>query len=102
MKRDWLHVASIERPTVKRVLEVASDVTGLTRAELLANRRWKKLVEARDGAILAAYKLCPVSLTTIGKIVNRDHSTLVYAIKRARENPVSAGICDKIMAELAA
>lgn len=70
------------------VLEVllrvaAKHQTSITK--LLGHRRDKVSARARQEAYSEIYKLGGYSTTAIGKIFNRDHSTIVYGIKRHRQ-----------------
>lgn len=53
--------------------------------KLLGKRRDKISASARQEAYAEIYALGGYSTTAIGKIFNRDHSTIVYGIKRHRQ-----------------
>ena len=53
--------------------------------KLFGKRRDKVSAKARQEAYSEIYALGGYSTTAIGKIFNRDHSTIVYGIKRYKQ-----------------
>lgn len=48
--------------------------------DIVANKRQSKFVNARK-EVCAALKQAGWSFTMIGKYINRDHTTIIYAVK---------------------
>lgn len=72
-------------PTVI-IKDVLARFQGVTLADLKGYRRSRRLVEARYRCIAAINKARPsMSLNTLGRIFNRDHSSIIHALKAAKE-----------------
>lgn len=69
-------------PAVGDIQRAACAYYDVTRAELTGARRWADLVTARWTAIYLAARTTGLSLLTLGRMFNRDHSTLLYALRR--------------------
>lgn len=82
--------------TVTPAKDIASRVAamhGFTLAELAGDRRDRKLIEARFDAIKAVADARPdMSLIRIGKIFNRDHTSILHALRKrgGRKGPDQA------------
>ena len=66
-----------------------SDATGVAQKDLFGPARHRQATEARFAAflVLRERKIAgkPMSTTRIGRVFNRDHSTVVDGLKRGRE-----------------
>jgi len=96
MHRDFMHVASLPlSPGVKRtlgsnkknltadeVIKSVMDTTGIGRVDLLGTSRSKHIVKARHLAMALIRKHCGMSYPQIGRIFNRDHTTILYAVRK--------------------
>lgn len=88
VQRDWLMVSSGQQPSLRTLLLVTSLRTGITMADLKSPRRSRPVVRARMIFIALAKMLTTQSLPQIGRAVgNRDHSTVLHAIRTVAENP---------------
>lgn len=67
------------------IIVAVEATTGLTRREFLSERRGNKLFDARFAVWWLASKLTLLSLAEIGRRTNRDHSTVLWGIRRAEE-----------------
>lgn len=65
---------------------------GFTREDILGPRKFKNLIRARQDCI-AMFRKRGLSTTEIGRIMGRDHSTIVHALQQvaARSVPANAG-----------
>lgn len=71
------------RTPAKEIIRLVAAANGLTTADLLSNRRFKAVVEARFDAIKAVADARPdLSLMQIGKIFGKDHTTIIWALKQ--------------------
>lgn len=71
------------RPTVSEIQQVVSNHYRLSRSELLADRRQRPLVHARQIGMYLARKLTHKSLPDIGRFFGgRDHSTVLHACRK--------------------
>lgn len=89
--RDGFRDGQFVGPKVKaggdRVAVICNDVCaqfGLTKAELTGNRRNYMHVHARRMAALRMSEELGMSLPMIGRILRKDHTTILRAIRRAR------------------
>ena len=70
---------------IKRVIGIASQVTGFNENALTGESRKKHTAHARFIAIKAVKEATGRPLSTIGKAFHRDHSTVAHALNRAAE-----------------
>jgi len=73
-------------PTIHRVQELACEVFSVTREELISPRRSGHIAWARQVAMYLAREHTGTSLPTIGsQFGGRNHTTVLYACRRAAE-----------------
>src|SRR5688500_2722029 len=82
----------IVAPSVTAIQEAVSSVLGISRADLLSAKRTPTVARARHLAMFLARELTPLSLSGIAKEFDRDHSTVIHAIRSVgeRNEPGSA------------
>lgn len=74
---------SAPRITVKDIIDVVSDLSGVTPNDILSMRRDAKSCLARHIAMYLAKKLTVHSLPRIGKLMGgKDHTTVLHGIRR--------------------
>lgn len=72
--------------TVKHVQSVVAGYFDQDVACMMSERRAQAFTEPRHIAMYFCYKLIPVmSLPNVGKYFNRDHTTIMHALKRVKE-----------------
>jgi chromosomal replication initiation ATPase DnaA len=77
-----IDVRSIKTPATEIIEKVAA-FHGLPTEALTGNSRERVIIEARFDAIKAVADTRPdMSLTQIGKIFNRDHTSILHALKQ--------------------
>ena len=81
--------ASLQREAVRRLaIDIIRDVArkhGISVETIKSSTRTKHIVEARHEAMALVYTLRPdLSLPQIGKIFERDHTTILYAVRKAK------------------
>ncbi len=70
--------------TMASILEITQEHYGLKSRELLARTKTRRLVRARQVGMWLARELTDLSLSQIGlHFGGRDHSTVVYSVRRA-------------------
>ena len=72
-----------------RTAEIISAVArsyDITLSDICSHVRRKDLVEARHCAAYLCYTYTEDTLEAIARKMNRDHSTLIYAIRKVRSN----------------
>ena len=66
-----------------RFIDAQCRENGITRKDMLSSSRLKSVTDARHRVIYAAHLAFPrLSLPQLGKRLNRDHTTILYAIRR--------------------
>ena len=70
-----------DAPTLEAIQDAVCAVDGLTREELLSPRRSTRIARSRQLAMYVARELTSLSLAEIARGFNRDHSTVLYAIR---------------------
>jgi len=94
--------AAVFAPTMRSLLIAASQVAGVSVAEIISPRREKRLVRLRQCVMILARKYTPLSFPQIGRnLGGRDHSTIqhtigLYAKKPEMFDKTMQSICDKI------
>ncbi|MEO8092534.1 MAG: chromosomal replication initiator protein DnaA [bacterium] len=68
-------------PSVVTIQEGVSSVLGVPRGELLSTRRTPRVARARQLAMYLTRELTPLSLAQIAREFDRDHSTVLHAIR---------------------
>ena len=91
--------------SVQSVIREVAFRTGTTPDLLKGPRRSRPLAYPRQLAFLLSASLCPhTSIVKISKEFNRDHTTVLYGIKRAqtrlRENPALQKLADEICEQI--
>ena len=57
----------------------------VTKTEVVGKRKFKELVEARYLSIYMIKTKTDMTLKEIGKIFNRDHATIIYAVESIKD-----------------
>jgi chromosomal replication initiator protein len=70
-----------EAPSLEAIQDAVCTINGLTRAELLSGARSPRIAHSRQLAMYLARELTPLSLTEIARGFDRDHSTVLHAIR---------------------
>lgn len=65
---------------VSAIMDVVCDGYGVSRTDLTSHRRGRTLVEARQVAMWLAKMYTAHSLPSIGKIMSRDHTTVLFGV----------------------
>jgi chromosomal replication initiator protein len=74
-------LATADQPSVRAIQDAVASVLGVTREELLSPRRTPKVARARQLAMYLTRELTPLSLAQIAREFDRDHSTVLHAIR---------------------
>jgi chromosomal replication initiator protein len=74
-------VPRAEPPSLSAIQEAVCAVNGLTKEELLSARRSPRIARSRQLAMYMARELTPLSLTEIARGFDRDHTTVLHAIR---------------------
>ena len=72
--------------TVDMIVEAVCATTGLTRRDVFSDRRTDEISRARFTVFWLAGKLTPLSSGALGRLIGgRDHSFVLFGVKRAEE-----------------
>jgi chromosomal replication initiator protein len=69
------------RPTLEQIQDAVCAVHGLSREDLLSPRRSSRIAQARQLAMYLARELTGMSLSEIARAFDRDHTTVLHAIR---------------------
>ena len=73
--------------TIDRILSEVGRTYGVTTADIRSNKRNSSISTARQTSAYVVKEITQISLADIGKeLGNRDHSTIVYAMKQVERN----------------
>jgi chromosomal replication initiator protein len=81
---------AVTAPTVEAIQDSVCSVLGVSKEELLSARRTPRVARARQLAMYLCRELTPLSLAQIAREFDRDHSTVLHAI-RAVESRLEPG-----------
>jgi len=92
-------------PRVDTIQSVVAKKYGISKTDILSQRRHKTVVEARHVAIYIAREMTTQSMPEIGRrFSNRDHTTILHAAKKiariVERDPIFAARIEDIKAEL--
>lgn len=71
---------------IERILMAVSKAYGVSVEDLKSKKKTDSIANARHVAIYVIKKLTDLTLVEIGKIMGRNHSTLLYSIERVETN----------------
>ena len=69
-------------PTIREIQKRTAAATGVPLSDIMSYRRDGPTTRARQIAMYAARLLTPFSLPQIGQAFNRDHTTVLYTVRR--------------------
>ena len=70
---------------VTRATDITAKVFEVPQREILSYIRIPSVTRARQAMYAAIYDACETSYPEMARRLGRDHTTLVYGVKRARE-----------------
>ena len=74
------------RVTGEEILTIVCEMMRVNRREFLSQRRTPHMVRARFIGYRVALEKTTMTVPEIGRVFNRDHSTVSYGIKRVEAN----------------
>ncbi|MGH2952877.1 MAG: chromosomal replication initiator protein DnaA [Solirubrobacterales bacterium] len=93
-----------EAPSLEAIQDAICAAHGLSRSDLLSSRRTSRVARARQLAMYLTRELTPLTLTQIAQAFDRDHSTVIHALRavdgRLEPGSETAAIIHKIRADL--
>lgn len=72
--------------SVFSLLMAVSQKHGVSTDDILGPRRHKRIVAARHELMRRAYSETRLSTTQLGRLLNRDHTVILYACKRTKRS----------------
>lgn len=98
---------SIVKADIESIIKAVARETGVTEAEMCNRGRQREYAEARAIVAWLAYHYTPMTLTSIGKRMRRDHPTAIHYnrmvdswLDEPRRNLRGARITTKLLKEL--
>ena len=84
--------------TVERIIAEVSNLYGVSSEDIRSKKRSQQVSNARKVAIFLVHEITTLTLAAIGEeFGNRDHSTIVYAVKYVQRNmKKDKNLCDAI------
>lgn len=80
------NVIPLERSSIRDMIKATAIQHGTTYEEIVGPRRSKGLTTIRDACVRAAADARPdLSLVSIGKIFNRDHTSIIHSLKKTKK-----------------
>lgn len=77
-------VSSFRKRTVREILKISSDYFGLPQEIIIGPSKPKDVITARQVAMYVSYYYGGASLPQVGVIFNRDHTTVLYAVRKVQ------------------
>ena len=75
---------AVEQRTAKQIIADIAAANGITPSELMGNCRERKFSWPRQEAMHAMRNELDMPLPQIGRIMNRDHTTVIHGIERVQ------------------
>lgn len=98
---------SIVKTDIESIIQAVARETGVTETEMTNRGRHREYAEARAIVSWLAYRYTPITLTSIGKRLGRDHASVIYYnrmvdswLAEPRRNLKGARITTKLKREL--
>ncbi len=82
LERRNVITAPPQQPKLRSIIHAVAEAFGLLEHDLLANRRDMRTVHARQISYLLCKMLTFHSLPVVGKAHKRDHSTILYGVRK--------------------
>jgi hypothetical protein len=76
---------NVEEFTIGSALKAVSEVFGVRKDDLLSPRRAKYITTPRFALMYLGYYMTHNSTTTVGRFLDRDHTTIIHGCRRAIE-----------------
>jgi len=67
---------------IERMLYIVAETVGVRKSDIPGNCRQKDLAAARHLVCYYLYSVFGLSLTKIGKMLNKHHSTVIHALRQ--------------------
>lgn len=85
--RDYLFLATAQpdaavRAKVRDVILHVAKIEGALFAEIVSQRRTKRIAEARQIAMWVSVTICGRTLPEIGRVIGRDHTTILHGARK--------------------
>lgn len=81
-------------PIIRQIQELVARVYDVDRAALLSHQRTKNLAMARGVAIYISRMVTDMSLPELGAVFDRDHTTVLSAVRRITKRRISDSYLD--------
>lgn len=72
--------------TLREIIAQACLAWGVEQHELLSKRQTDKIAVPRHAAVAVTQRLTPLSLPAIGRRFGRDHTTILYAVRKLSDH----------------
>lgn len=73
--------------TPSRVVQIAAECFGVSPDALLSHERCRPLMSYRQVVYAAVKRFCGYSYLSVAAVFHRDHSTVMYGIKKVEGDP---------------
>lgn len=73
-----------EPPSLRALLRVVSELSGFEVAVLIGRQRARYVARPRQVYMLLAKELTQASLPQIGRVIQKDHTTVLYGVRAAK------------------
>lgn len=97
--RDIINDSVPEPITVERVVNEVSRTFGVSVEDIFSKRKSSNIVIARQAAIYILRETTQLSYMAIGKKFGKDHTTILYTIKKMEENILKTNLTLKKLIE---
>ena len=83
------------------IIDIVEHDTGISAFDFMSVRRNKKLSDARLLVYALASDCCPhLSLSSIGRLANKDHTTILKGVPKGRQHPSYALLKETLLSRL--
>ena len=98
----WFSIEADSIHTIENIQRVVAGHYGVTRLDILSSRRPERIVAPRRIAMYLAHKITNHASGAIGRQFDRDHTTILAAVKKVERMMRASGELRAQVAELEA
>jgi chromosomal replication initiation ATPase DnaA len=77
----------VDRPKAAKAIKAVEQVTNYTLLSLQTKAAQRHISEARQIMAYTLYDICGQTFEDVGRMINRNHATVMYCVRQVENNP---------------
>lgn len=90
--KDLVSPSEVKKVTPELILEVVSNYYSVSKDDILSNKRKREISLPRMVVMYLCSSMTGMNMTSIGKMLGRDHSTIIHGYNKVNEDLNSDGL----------